>query len=143
SCRRVTRIVMKVLIVRLSSMGDVVQTLPAIEDATRAIPGISFDWVVDGSFAEIPAWHPSIENVIAPSMRRWRSNAAEALKNKELSTLVKQIRATRYDAIVDLQGEIKSATLARLARGRRIGYDSRSVHEWGAQAAYQRRIRVP
>jgi len=134
---------MKVLIIRLSSMGDVVQTLPAIEDAARSIPGIRFDWAVDGSFADIPAWHPSVETVIAPNMRQWRSNAAEALKNKGLSALIKQLRAVKYDRIVDLQGEMKSATLARLASGPRIGYDSRSVREWGTQVAYQRRIRVP
>jgi len=133
---------MKVLIVRLSSMGDVVQTLPAAQDAVRAIPDLSFDWVVDGSFAEIPTWHPRVETVIAPSLRRWRSDAAAAIKSKEINAVVKQLRAVKYDAVVDLQGEMKSAMLARLARGRRIGYDSRSVHEWGAQAAYHRRIRV-
>ena len=134
---------MKILIIRLSSMGDVVQTLPAIEDAARAIQGIRFDWAVDGSFADIPRWHPSVDAVIAPNMRKWKSNAAEALKNKELSALVKELRSVRYDRIVDLQGEMKSATLARLAKGPRIGYDSRSVREWGTQVAYQKRIHVP
>lgn len=133
---------MKVLIVRLSSMGDVVQTLPAIEDAVRAIPDISFDWVVDESFADIPKWHPSVDTVIAASMRRWRGDAASILTDKQLGAFIKQVRATRYDAVVDLQGVLKSAAVTRLARGRRVGYDSRSVHEWGAQAAYRRRIRV-
>jgi len=133
---------MKVLIVRLSSMGDVVQTLPAIEDAARAIPGISFDWVVEEEFADIPHWHPRVDRVISASLRRWKKEAASALRGNEMGRLLKTIRAEKYDAVVDLQGEMKSAMLTRLARGRRIGYDSRSVHEWGAQAAYRRRIRV-
>jgi heptosyltransferase-1 len=133
---------MKVLIVRLTSMGDVVQTLPAIEDASRAVPDISFDWVVEESFADIPAWHSRVEKVIASSLRRWKKDAAAAIKNKELTDLIKSIRSTKYDAVIDLQGEMKSAMLTRLARGKRFGYDSRSVHEWGAQAAYHRRFRV-
>jgi heptosyltransferase I len=133
---------MKVLVVRLSSMGDVVQTLPAIEDASRAIPDISFDWAVEEDFADIPAWHPRVERVIPVSFRRWKRERSAAIRGGEAGTLTRALREARYDAIVDLQGEMKSALVARLAKGRRVGYDSRSVHEWGAQAAYHRRIRV-
>lgn len=50
---------MRVLLVKTSSLGDVIHTLPALTDAARAIPGIQFDWVVEEGFAEIPAWHPA------------------------------------------------------------------------------------
>ena len=133
---------MKVLIVRLSSMGDVVQTLPAITDAARAIPGISFDWVADEAFAEIPAWHPSVENVIPSALRRWRRAGSRRVRSREIRALIKQIRGREYDLTVDLQGEIKSAMIARFARGRRSGHDRRSVHEWGAQIAYNGRFHV-
>lgn len=129
---------MKVLVVRLTSMGDVVQTLPAIEDASRAFPEATFDWIVEESFADIPQWHPRIRRVIPSHLRRFR----KALKNSEVGDLVREIRAEKYDAVVDLQGEMKTAMLARMARGKRIGYNSRSVHEWGAHAAYHRRINV-
>ena len=62
----------KVLLVKTSSLGDVIHTLPAITDATRAIPGITFDWVVEESFAEIPSWHPAVDKVIPVAIRRWR-----------------------------------------------------------------------
>ncbi len=55
---------MRVLLVKTSSLGDVIHTLPALTDAARAIPGIQFDWVVEEGFAEIPAWHPAVARVI-------------------------------------------------------------------------------
>ena len=57
---------MRVLIVKTSSMGDVLHTLPALTDAAQAIPGIRFDWVVEEGFAQIPSWHKSVERVIPP-----------------------------------------------------------------------------
>ena len=63
---------MRVLIVKTSSMGDVLHTLPALTDAAQAIPGIRFDWVVEEGFAQIPSWHESVERVIPVAIRRWR-----------------------------------------------------------------------
>lgn len=63
---------MRVLIVKTSSMGDVLHTLPALTDAQQAIPGIKFDWVVEEGFAQIPSWHAAVERVIPVAIRRWR-----------------------------------------------------------------------
>lgn len=134
---------MRVLIVRISSMGDVVQTLPALTDAARAFPDARFDWAVDQSFAEVPAWHPQVENVFASAHRRWGKNLRGAVKTGEARNFAGALRAQRYDAIVDLQGEWKSAMIARLAKGTRHGFDARSAHEWGAQLSYQKRYAVP
>ena len=65
---------MKVLIVKTSSMGDVIHTLPALTDAQKAIPNIQFDWVVEEVFAEIPRWHSAVNRVIPVAIRRWRTN---------------------------------------------------------------------
>jgi heptosyltransferase-1 len=134
---------MRVLIVRLSSMGDLVQTLPALSDAARAFPGISFDWIVDESFAQVPGWHQNVETVIPGAFRRWRKNWRKAFKSGEPQSFLKQVRAQKYDYIVDVQCELKSALAARLARGPRYGYDRLAVHEWGAQFAYQKKLFVP
>ena len=134
---------MHVLIVRLSSMGDLVQTLPALTDAARAIPGIRFDWVVDESFAQVPAWHPSVDQIMPSGFRRWRRNWPQSLKGGEPQAFLKKLRTRKYDLIVDIQCELKSALAARLARGPRVGYDRRGVHEWGAQFAYQKKFSVP
>ena len=133
---------MRVLIVRLSSMGDVVQTLPALTDAAKAIPGIRFDWVVDESFAQVPAWHESVENIFPSALRRWGKNATQAIRNGEVNAFLKRLRAQHYAHVVDLQGEWKSALIARLAKGPRHGYTAASVHEWGAQIAYQKKYFV-
>ena len=134
---------MHVLIVRLSSMGDLVQTLPALTDAVRAIPGIRFDWVVDESFVQVPAWHPSVDQVMPSGFRRWHQNWRQSLRRGEPQAFIKTLRGRKYDLIVDVQCEFKSALAARLARGPRAGYDRRGVHEWGAQFAYQKRFSVP
>ena len=128
---------MRVLIVRLSSMGDLVQTMPALTDAARARPDIRFDWVVDESFAQVATWHPSVETVIPSAFRRWRREPLRAYRSGEARAFLKKLRAQKYDLVVDVQCELKSALAARLARGVRHGYDRASVHEWGAQAFYQ------
>jgi len=134
---------MRVLIVRLSSMGDLVQTLPALTDAARAIPGIDFDWIVDESFAQVPGWHRNVETVIPSAFRRWRKNWSRAFKSGEPQSFLRKVRSQEYDFVVDVQCELKSALATRLARGPRYGYDHRTVHEWGAQFAYQKKFFVP
>lgn len=133
---------MRVLIVRISSMGDLVHTLPALTDAARALPDIRFDWVVDEAFAEVPAWHGSVETVLPSAFRRWRREPRAAWQSGEPRAFLRRLRTQHYDLIVDVQGELKSAGAARLARGVRYGYISRDVHEWGAQFAYRRRFAV-
>ncbi len=131
---------MRVLIVKLSSMGDLVHTLPALTDAAANIPGIEFDWVSDEIFADIPVMHPAVKHVIKCAHRRWKKNKWEAMKNGELKTFYRQLRERPYDLIIDAQGNLKSAAITRLARGLRCGMDSNSVREWGAQFAYKRRF---
>jgi hypothetical protein len=69
---------MRVLIIKLSSMGDLMHALPALTDAVNNVPGISFDWVVDENFAEVPKWHPAVENLIVSAHRRWKKNLRAA-----------------------------------------------------------------
>lgn len=120
-------------------MGDVVHTLPALTDAARAFPDLRFDWAVDESFADIPAWHSHIEDVFPVDLRRWRRGLRSGVGRTEVRREIREIRSKRYDAIVDLQGEFKSAFVARLARGKQYGYDGASAREWGAHLFYHRR----
>lgn len=124
-------------------MGDLVQTLPALTDAAKANPDIKFDWVVDESFAQVPAWHSHVEQVFPTALRRWRRNWRRALFSGEPRSFVNQLRSKNYDVIVDVQGGFKSALAARLAKGKRSGYDARGVHDWGAHLLYQREFSVP
>ncbi|WP_315708812.1 lipopolysaccharide heptosyltransferase RfaC [Brenneria uluponensis] len=131
---------MRVLIVKTSSMGDVLHTLPALTDAMQVIPGIQFDWVVEEGFAQIPAWHPAVDRVIPVALRRWRKNWFSAAIRQERADFKQQLREKRYDTVIDAQGLIKSAGLVtRLARGNKHGLDWKSAREPLASWFYQYR----
>ena len=121
---------MKVLIVKTSSMGDVIHTLPALTDAQNAIPNIQFDWVVEEAFAEIPHWHSAVNRVIPAAIRRWRKNLLNRQTWQEWQAYVKVLRTEEYDAVIDAQGLIKSAVLVtKQAKGTKYGYDKHSARE--------------
>jgi heptosyltransferase-1 len=124
-------------------MGDVVHTLPALSDAAQAIPSVRFDWAVDESFAQIPGWHRNVDRVFPIALRRWRGDLASASGRAEARDFLKSFRLEKYDLIVDLQGEFKSAFVARLAKGARAGYDGASAREWGAHLSYRQKFSVP
>jgi len=133
---------MHVLIVKLTSMGDLVQALPALSDAQKAYPDIKFDWAVDESFAEIPRWHPTVRRTLTTAHRRWRAQLRQVWKKGELGTFVKDLRSTHYDAVIDAQTNWKSALVTRLAKGSKHGPDSHSVSEWVAHLAYGKRYSI-
>lgn len=133
---------MKILIVKTSSLGDVVHTLPALSDAVRALPGIRFDWVVEEALVEIPAWHPAVERVIPVALRRWRKRPMTAVMSGEWRKFQRQLRAESYDKIIDAQGLIKSALLTRMARGTRYGLDRHSAREPLAALGYGHRFSI-
>ena len=134
---------MRVLLVKTSSLGDVIHTLPALTDAARAIPGIQFDWVVEEGFAEIPAWHPAVAQVIPVAIRRWRKNLWQTLKNGDWSRFKARLRETRYDLVIDAQGLLKSALLTRYIKAPVAGLDRDSARESIACRFYDRLYAVP
>lgn len=132
----------KVLVVKTSSLGDVIHTLPALSDAARVYPSISFDWLVEQGFSEIPSWHPQVARVIPVAWRRWRKNLWRAWRDGEIQQWYKNLRAERYDAVIDAQGLLKSALMARIAVGAHCGLDFSSARESMAALFYQRRYPV-
>ncbi|HCA7079279.1 TPA: lipopolysaccharide heptosyltransferase RfaC [Citrobacter sedlakii] len=134
---------MRVLIVKTSSMGDVLHTLPALTDAQQAIPGIQFDWVVEEGFAQIPSWHSAVNRVIPVAIRRWRKAWFSASVKAERNAFREAVQAERYDAIIDAQGLVKSAALVtRLAHGVKHGMDWQSAREPLAALFYHRRHHI-
>lgn len=134
---------MQVLIVKISSMGDVLHTLPALTDAVRALPGIYFNWVVEESFAQIPAWHPAVRCVLPVAIRRWRKNWFSLVTLQEHCDFKLQLQQKRYDAVIDAQGLMKSAVLVtRIAHGEKHGLDCKSAREPFSSWFYNRRHKV-
>lgn len=134
---------MRVLLVKTSSLGDVIHTLPALTDAARAIPGIRFDWVVEEGFAEIPRWHPAVGEVIPVAIRRWRKNLWQTLKSGEWAAFKRRVRQGSYDLVIDAQGLLKSAWLTRYVHAPVAGLDKNSAREPLASRFYQHRYAVP
>ncbi|MCB1801351.1 MAG: lipopolysaccharide heptosyltransferase I [Gammaproteobacteria bacterium] len=134
---------MRVLLVKTSSLGDLIHTFPALSDAAAALPGIRFDWLVEENFAEVPAWHPAVEQAIPIGLRRWRRGWRKAMASGEIRDLRRRLRAQGYDHVIDAQGLLKSAIPARWARAPVAGYDRRSAREPLASTFYSRRFAVP
>ena len=91
---------MRVLIVKVSSLGDVIHTLPAVTDAQRARKDIQFDWVVEENFAEVPSWHPAVENVIPVALRRWRRNILKTYMNHEFRAFKRSLQSVDRKSVV-------------------------------------------
>jgi len=132
----------RVLIIKTSSLGDVIHTLPALTDAAHAVPGIRFDWVVEEGFAEIPGWHPAVDRVIPVAIRRWRKNLWQTLKSGEWKAFKQRVRERRYDLVIDAQGLVKSAWLTRYVKAPVAGLDRYSAREGWASRFYDRRLSV-
>jgi heptosyltransferase I len=120
-----TTVAPKVLIVKLSSLGDVVHAMAAVQDMRRAVPGVEIDWVVERAFAPVVARCEGVARVIPCDLRRWRKTPFEKSTRQEWRVFRAALRAHAYDAIIDLQGLTKSALVSWLARktpkGRRYG----------------------
>ncbi|MDA8502860.1 lipopolysaccharide heptosyltransferase RfaC [Citrobacter sp. Awk 2] len=131
---------MRVLIVKTSSMGDVLHTLPALTDAQQAIADIQFDWVVEEGFAQIPSWHPAVNRVIPVAIRRWRKAWFSAPIKAERKAFRDAVRLQNYDVVIDAQGLVKSAALVtRLAHGIKHGMDWSTAREPLASLFYNRK----
>ena len=134
---------MRVLIVKTSSLGDIIHTLPAVTDAHNAHANLTFDWVVEENFVEVPSWHPAVEKVIPVAMRRWRRNLVQTYLNHELRAFKRALQGVHYDLVIDAQGLIKSGFISRLSRGLTIGLSNRTIREPLATLFYNKVYSVP
>ena len=134
---------MKVLIVKTSSMGDVIHTFPAVEDALHNRPGVIFDWCVEEAFAGIVALHPAIGTIHEVAIRRWRKNLFGGETWSEMAGLRRALQAGHYDLVIDAQGLLKSAVVARQAGAPVAGFDRASAREPTATLFYGRKYAVP
>ncbi|MCA0051237.1 lipopolysaccharide heptosyltransferase I [Mesorhizobium sp. B283B1A] len=134
---------MKVLIVKTSSMGDVIHTFPAVEDASLVRPDVSFDWCVEEAFAGIVALHPAIGRIHTVAIRRWRKALLDGATWREAAALRRTLRECRYDLVIDAQGLLKSALVARQAGAPIAGFNRSSAREPSATLFYDVTYGVP
>jgi heptosyltransferase-1 len=107
---------LRVLIVKLSSLGDVVHTLPAVMDLWHSVPGVQIDWVVERGFAPLVQACAAVQRVIPCELRRWRHAPLAAQTRREWAAFKSELQANAYDAVIDLQGLSKSALVSFMTR---------------------------
>ena len=118
-----------ILFIKTSSLGDVVHQMPAVTDAHRHYPDVRLTWVVEEAFAPLARLHPAIDKVISVSTRRWRSQLLSAQTWSEVSAFKAKLKSVHAEKVIDTQGLIRSALIARTASGERHGYDAASIKE--------------
>jgi len=119
----------RILLVKTSSLGDVVHNLPVASDIRGALPAAEIDWVVEEAFAAIPRLHAAVARVLPVAIRRWRSRLLDSAAREEARAFTRQLKEREYDAVIDTQGLLKSALVAWRARGIRHGLDFASSRE--------------
>jgi heptosyltransferase-1 len=131
-----------ILFIKTSSLGDVVHHMPAVADVRHHYPDARISWVVEEAYAPLVGMHPMVDRVIAVATRRWRRLPLKARTWREIGAVRRELRASAYDFVIDTQGLLRSALIARSARGRRHGYDRESVREPLAALFYDVRHRI-
>ena len=134
---------MRILLVKTSSLGDVIHNLPVVSDIRRHFPDAEIDWCVEDGFAAIPRLHPGVRQIIPVAVRRWRKRLLQRETWQEMGDFRRQITNSAYDAVIDTQGLLKSALLARQAHGPHLGYAAESAREPLAARFYDRHFRIP
>lgn len=138
--------VRRVLLVKTSSMGDLVHMLSAVQEAACAAPEVRFDWVCEETFTDLPRLSSAVDRVIAVAIRRWRRSLAAANTRAEIRRFMTELRMTPYDLVIDAQGLLKTAwitALARCPRQSRWGLDWSSSREPLSILATGRRVNAP
>ena len=132
----------RILLVKISSLGDVIHNLPVVNDIHTHFPNVEIDWVVEESFADIPRLHPQVNQVLTVAMRRWKKHIFSQKTWHEITKFKKLIQQNQYDAIIDTQGLLKSALITRCANGVKHGYDKSSIRESLASYFYDKTYNI-
>lgn len=119
----------KILIIKTSSLGDVIHNLPVVNDVLRHHPEARIDWLVEASFADIPRLHPKVNQVFTVAVRRWRKQIFKRDTWAQMQQFKQQLAAQQYDLVIDTQGLLKSALMSYFANGVKHGYDRHSIRE--------------
>jgi heptosyltransferase-1 len=134
---------MRILLIKTSSLGDVVHNLPVVSDLKRRFPDAIIDWCVEEAFADIPRLHPAVSEVIPVAVRRWRKALFSGATWREIGAFRRRLGATEYDAVLDTQGLIKSGAIALCAKGPCHGHAAETAREPLASWFYDKTFIIP
>ena len=122
-----------ILFIKTSSLGDVVHNMPAVTDARQHFPDAQIAWVVEEAFAPLVGLHPAVDTVISVATRRWRKQFLKLETWRQIAAFRRLLRPSAFDKVIDVQGLIRSAIIARGALGERHGYDAQSIRNRSRQ----------
>lgn len=134
---------MRFLLVKTSSLGDVVHNLPVVTDLRMHFPDAEIDWVLEEAFADIARLHPGVRRVIPVALRRWRKSLLAAATWREMRSFRARLQEEDYDCVIDTQGLLKSALIGRMTHGQRCGFAASSAREPLAARFYDAGFEVP
>lgn len=134
---------MQILLIKTSSMGDLVHNCPVVSDILQHYPNTLIDWVAEEAYQAIPKLHPGVRRVIPVAWRRWRKHLLQAKTWQEMGEFRQTLQAAHYDLVLDTQGLWKSALIAKLANSNGIaGGDRHSIKEGGAACFYDKALPI-
>ena len=134
---------MKILVIKSSSMGDIIHALPVAHDIRRVLPEAELHWVAEESFRDIPTLAPAVSKVYVTAFRRWRKAILSGPVRAEMAGVKNALRAEHYDVVLDIQGLMRSAMVARWADVPATGYSWGTAREPIASFAYARKLDLP
>jgi heptosyltransferase-1 len=133
----------RLLIVKTSSMGDVIHALPLASDLAGALKGVTIDWLVEEGFSAIPSMSRHVSTVHRVALRRWRRKPFAEATRRQIGEAKRALRDARYDLVLDVQGLLKSAWVARWSGSPVAGFSGPAARERVAPFFYQRRFDIP
>ena len=133
----------RILLIKMSSLGDVIHNLPVATDIRRHVPDAIIDWVVEEQYTPLVGMHPAVDRIIPIALRRWRRSLLSAAAWREAGALRRLLRGHEYDAIIETQGLLKSALVAKLARGPIHGFGPGTARDPLASTFYDATIELP
>jgi heptosyltransferase-1 len=135
---------MKILLVKTSSLGDIVQAYPVLQYCRQYDPKAKIDWVVEEPYKDLVQTHPDIDDTLIVKTKQWRRNWLKKETWKEVREFREQLQKNRYDLVLDLQGNTKSGLITGLALSPlKIGFGYQSVAEWPNLLFTHRRFNPP
>ena len=132
----------KILIIKSSSMGDIVHALPVAYDIKKHFPDCELSWVVEESFTDIPKLSPYVDKLVVTAFRRWRKHIFSASVRGEIIAVRRALAEAKYDIVIDLQGLLRTAVVARWAGVESVGYSKENIKEPLAARFYSRTLPV-
>lgn len=133
----------RILLIKMSSLGDVVHNMPVATDIRRQLPDATIDWVVEEQYVPLVRMHSAVDHILPIALRRWRRSLFSGASWREFGDFRRQLRSARYDAIIETQGLLKSALVAKLAHGRIYGFGPATAREPLASRFYDETCEFP